>query len=39
MCAVERWIPTTEHAHAGNVRLLHVSQTLIAMLVAVESLH
>jgi hypothetical protein len=39
MCGVERWIPTTEHGHACYVWLLHVSQTLIAVLVAVELPH
>ena len=39
MCAVERWIPTSEHAEVGDAGLLHVYQTLIAVFVAVELPH
>jgi hypothetical protein len=39
MCAVERWIPTSEHAEVCDAGLLHVYQTLIAVLVAAELPH
>jgi hypothetical protein len=39
MCAVERWIPTSEHADTSNSQLLHVSQTLTVVAVAEELPH
>src|SRR5271167_3939886 len=36
MCAAERYIPTSEHPYRSLTALIHVSETLIAMLVALE---
>jgi hypothetical protein len=39
MCAVERWIPTSEHAEVRDAGILHVYQRLIVVLVAAELPH